>query len=61
MIRKRLVHLLAHAKKYVFYQVAWQWAALICQTVMIWCAACRLEQELHGQVTAARAARCPGT
>ena len=39
MIRKRLVHLLAHAKKYVFYQVAWQWAALICQIVMIWCAA----------------------
>ena len=60
MIRKRLVHLLAHAKKYVFYQVAWQWAALICQIVMIWCAACLLEQALNGQVTAAMAARYPG-
>ena len=25
MIKKRLVELLAHAKKYIVYQVIWQW------------------------------------
>lgn len=29
MIKKRLVELLSHAKKYIIYQVVWQWIALL--------------------------------
>ena len=29
MIKKRLVGLLSHAKKYIIYQVVWQWLALL--------------------------------
>ena len=43
MIKKRLVDLLSHAKKYIVYQVAWQWLSLLCQIVMIYCAAMLLE------------------
>ena len=43
MIKKRLVGLLSHAKKYIIYQVVWQWLALICQIVMIYSAAMLLE------------------
>lgn len=35
MIKTRLVRLLAHARKYIVYQVLWQWAALWAQIVMI--------------------------
>ncbi len=43
MIKKRLVGLLSHAKKYIIYQVVWQWLALLCQVVMIYCASMLLE------------------
>ena len=51
MIKKRLVGLLAHAKKYIVYQAAWLWIALLCQIVMIYCAAILLEQALFWEVT----------
>ena len=51
MIKKRLVDLLSHAKKYIVYQVAWLWIALLCQIVMIYCAAFLLEQALFWEVT----------
>ena len=51
MIKKRLVGLLSHAKKYIVYQVAWLWIALLCQIVMIYCAAFLLEQGMFGEVT----------
>ena len=35
MIKTRLVRLLAHARKYIVYQILWQWAALWAQIVMI--------------------------
>ena len=35
MIKVRLVKLLSHAKKYIVYQVLWQWAALLCQMVVV--------------------------
>lgn len=38
MIKTRLVGLLSHAKKYIIYQVIWQWFALLCQIAMIYCA-----------------------
>ena len=51
MIKKRLVGLLSHAKKYIIYQVLWQWIALLCQVLMIYCASMLLEQALFGKVT----------
>ena len=51
MIKKRLVGLLSHAKKYIVYQAAWLWIALLCQSVMIYCAAFLLEQGMFGEVT----------
>ena len=51
MIKKRLVGLLSYAKKYIVYQVIWQWLALICQIVVIFCAARLLEQALFREVT----------
>ncbi|MCR5667311.1 MAG: ABC transporter ATP-binding protein/permease [Eubacterium sp.] len=35
MIKTRLIKLLSHAKKYIVYQVLWQWLALICQIVIL--------------------------
>ena len=35
MIKKRLIGLLAHAKKYIVFNVLWQWIALISQIVAV--------------------------
>ena len=35
MIKTRLVRLLSHAKKYIFYNVLWQWFALLLQISVI--------------------------
>lgn len=51
MIKKRLVGLLSHAKKYIIYQVVWQWLALLCQVVMIYSASMLLETALSREVT----------
>ena len=51
MIRKRLVGLLSHAKKYIIYQVFWQWLALLCQVAVICCASVLLEQAMFRTVT----------
>ena len=51
MIKTRLVRLLSHAKKYIVFQVIWQWAALMCQVVMIYCIAALLEHILYGTLT----------
>ena len=51
MIKKRLVGLLSHAKKYIIYQVVWQWLALPCQILMIYCASVLLDQALFWEVT----------
>ena len=51
MIKKRLVGLLSHANKYIIYQVVWQWLALLCQILMIYCASVLLEQALFWEVT----------
>ena len=50
MIKKRLVGLLSHAKKYIIYQVVWQWLALLCQVVMIYSASMLLETALFHSV-----------
>ena len=51
MIKKRLVGLLSHAKKYIIYQVLWQWFSLLCQILMIYSASMLLEQALFAEVT----------
>lgn len=56
MIKKRLVGLLSHAKKYIIYQVVWQWLALLCQVVMIYSASMLLETALFREVTPRAAA-----
>ena len=49
MIKKRLVGLLSHAKKYIIYQVLWQWLSLLCQILMIYSASMLLEQALFAE------------
>lgn len=61
MIKKRLVDLLSHAKKYIVYQVAWQWLSLLCQIVMIYCVSMLLEEALFREVTRLGAVRYGGT
>ena len=56
MIEKRLVGLLSHAKKYIIYQVIWQWLALLCQVVVIYSASMLLETALFREVTPRAAA-----
>ncbi len=44
MIKKRLVGLLSHAKKYIVYQILWQWIALLAQITAV-CSIAGLLQE----------------
>lgn len=48
MIKKRLVGLLSHAKKYIGFQVFWQWLALIAQIMAVFSVAGLLEKTLYG-------------
>ena len=50
MIKKRLVGLLPHAKKYIGYQVMWQWFALIVQMAAVFSIAGLLESVFYGTV-----------
>lgn len=51
MIKTRLIKLLSHAKKYIVYQVIWQWLSLLCQVVMIFFAAKLIEAAFKGVIT----------
>ena len=53
MIKKRLVGLLSHAKKYIEFQVFWQWLALIAQMTAVFSIAELLERVLYGLSDAA--------
>ena len=35
MIKTRLIKLLSHSKKYIFYTVLWQWIALLTQITAV--------------------------
>ena len=50
MIKKRLVGLLSHAKKYIGYQVMWQWISLIAQMGAVFNIAELLESVFYGTV-----------
>ena len=45
MIKTRLVRLLSHAKKYIVYNILWQWIALLAQILAVFSIA-----ELLGKV-----------
>ncbi len=50
MIKKRLIHLLSEAKKYIIHQVIWMWFSLICQIILIYSIAKLLEAALMGNL-----------
>lgn len=47
MIKMRLVKLLDHAKKYIGFQVLWQWLSLLCQVLMIYSMAHLIEEAFY--------------
>lgn len=50
MIKKRLIKLLSHAKKFILEQVLWQWLSLICQIIMIYSIAMLLSMMLNSKM-----------
>ena len=57
MIKKRLVGLLSHAKKYIGYQVMWQWISLIAQMGAVFNIAELLESVFYGTVAESQVIR----
>lgn len=53
MIKKRLLGLLADAKKYVYQQVAWQYLGTASNVAAIYCMACLLESVIQGELSTA--------
>lgn len=51
MIKKRLIELLAHSKKYIGYTVMWQWLALLSQIAAVFQIAGIMEGLLYGTLT----------
>ncbi|MGN0376479.1 MAG: ABC transporter ATP-binding protein/permease [Suilimivivens sp.] len=58
MIKKRLIRLLAHARKYIVFQVIWKWLSLLCQVAMIYATSMLLEYALFGTLTGNRILSC---
>ena len=56
MIKKRLIGLLAHGKKYIVFQVLWQWFALLCQVLITYAVAMTLDGAVFGTLTEKRLA-----
>ena len=56
MIKKRLIGLLVHGKKYIVFQVLWQWFALLCQVLIIYAVAMTLDGAVFGTLTEKRLA-----
>ena len=51
MIKKRLVRLLSHAKKYIAYNILWQWLALVSQIIAVFSIAGLLGTVYEGAAT----------
>ena len=51
MIKKRLVGLLSHAKKYIVYNILWQWFALLSQVMAVFQVSLLLEQLLFEEAS----------
>lgn len=58
MIKKRLLELLSTSKKYIVYQVIWQWISLIGQVFLVWAVTRLLGLLLEGGLTQADIIRC---
>lgn len=58
MIKTRLIKLLSHAKKYIVYQVIWQWLSLACQIMMIYSASMLIEKILYGKASVEMLLQC---
>lgn len=58
MIKTRLVRLLSHAKKYIVFQVIWQWLSLLCQVIMVYSISVFLEDLLYATITVSRFWQC---
>ena len=54
MIKTRLIKILSHAKKYIVYQVLWQWFALLSQIVAIFQVSWLLQQAADGALEVKR-------
>lgn len=52
MIKRRLVRLLSHAKKYILFHVLWQWIALVAQIVSVFSISILLEKVMWKTVDA---------
>lgn len=53
MIKTRLIKLLSHARKYIVYQVLWQWVSLLSQMVAIFQVAGLLQKVVEDTITMA--------
>ncbi len=51
MIKKRLIQLLSHAKKYIVFQIIWQWLGLLCQVMIVYGAAHLIERAFFGNLS----------
>ena len=51
MIKKRLITLLAHSKRYVYLNVLWQWLALVSQIAAVFFIGRLLESLFKGTIT----------
>lgn len=60
MIKTRLLDLLSHARKYIVYQVIWQWLALLCQVVMIYSIVIVIEAAAFEKLTSYGLFKCGG-
>lgn len=60
MIKTRLVGLLSHAKKYIFWTVLWQWIALLSQIFAVFSIANLLENVFYGSLVSAEVMRTIG-
>ena len=51
MIKTRLVQLLSHARKYILYNILWQWGALVAQIVAVFTISGLLGNLYEGNIT----------
>ena len=51
MIKKRLIQLLAHAKRHIVFQVMWKWLSLLCQIIMVGTVSFLLEKALNKELS----------
>lgn len=61
MIKTRLIKILSHAKKYIFYTILWQWIALLSQILVVFSIADFLEKIVYDNITIQTVQRMAGT